>query len=125
LYERYREGALVYREPLCGLGNIEADRTGIAGQALKDIEVLLLPTTTTAVPAIRDAGVNPQALSPQNTVFANYYGLPAISVPCGFDRNGLPLGLQIMGKPWDEAAVLHLAYRNETAASWKTKHPDV
>jgi aspartyl-tRNA(Asn)/glutamyl-tRNA(Gln) amidotransferase subunit A len=112
-----------FANPEGGLGNIHADRKGIAGQTFKDIDVLLLPTTTTTVPAIRDAGVNPQALSPQNTVFANYYGLPTISVPCGLDRNGLPLGLQIVGKPWDEATVLRLAYRYETTTGWKTKHP--
>src|SRR5438445_3279254 len=105
-----------------GLGNIEADRKSIAGQTFEDIDVLLLPTTTTTVPTTRDAGVDPQALSPQNTVFANYYGLPAISVPCGFDSDGLPLGLQMVGKPWDEATVLRLAYRYETT-SWKTKPP--
>ncbi len=115
--------AVPFGNPGGGLGNIEADRKNIAGQAFKDIDILLLPTTTTTVPAIRDAGANPQALSPQNTVFANYYGLPAISVPCGFDSNHLPLGLQMVGRPWDEATVLRLAYRYETTTSWKTKHP--
>lgn len=117
--------AVPFGNPAGGLGNIEADRKSIAGQTFKEIDVLLLPTTTTTVPAIRDAGVNPQVLSPQNTVFANYYGLPAISVPCGFDSNDLPLGLQMVGKPWDEATVLRLAYRYETTTRWKTKHPDV
>jgi aspartyl-tRNA(Asn)/glutamyl-tRNA(Gln) amidotransferase subunit A len=117
--------AVPFSNPGGGLANIEADRKSIAGQAFKDIDVLLLPTTTTTVPAINDAGVNPQALSPQNTVFANYYGLPAISVPCGFDRSGLPLGLQIVGKPWDEATVLHLAYRYEQQHFGKPKHPEV
>src|SRR6266851_4326983 len=65
----------------------------------------------------------PQALSPKNTVFANYYGLPAMSIPSGFDSNGLPLGLQMVGKPWDEATVLCLEYRYETTTSWRTKHP--
>ncbi|HEX9311042.1 MAG TPA: amidase family protein, partial [Gemmatimonadaceae bacterium] len=83
----------------------------IAGRTFKDIDVLLLPTTTSTVPTIKEAGTDPQALSAENTVFANYYGVPAISVPCGFDKNGLPLGLQIVAKPWDEASVLHLAYR--------------
>ncbi len=98
-----------------GIANIESDRKTIASQAFKDIDLLLLPTTTTTVPTIRDAGINPQALSPENTAFANYYGLPAISVLCGFDANGLPLGLQIVGKPWDERAVLHLAYQYQAA----------
>jgi aspartyl-tRNA(Asn)/glutamyl-tRNA(Gln) amidotransferase subunit A len=117
--------AVPFRHPSGDLSTIEADRKAIAGRTFKDIDVLLLPTTTSTVPAIRDAGANPQALSSQNTVSANYYGLPAISVPCGFDRNGLPLGLQIVGKPWDEATVLYLAYRYETATGWTAKHPAV
>ena len=42
---------------------------------------------------------NPQALSPAFTAFANDFGLPAISVPCGFDDNGVPIGIQFVGKP--------------------------
>jgi aspartyl-tRNA(Asn)/glutamyl-tRNA(Gln) amidotransferase subunit A len=120
-----RNVAVPFRNPDMGLGNIEADRKAIAGRTFKDIDVLLLPTTKGTTPTVKVAVANPQALSPENTVFANYYGLPAISVPCGFDSTGLPLGLQIVGKPWDEATVLHVAYRYETTASWKTKHPDV
>jgi aspartyl-tRNA(Asn)/glutamyl-tRNA(Gln) amidotransferase subunit A len=114
-----------FRNPNESLNNILADRKVISGQTFKDIDVLLLPTTTTAVPAIKDASANPLALSPENTAFANYYGLPVISVPCGFDSNGLPLGLQIVGKPWDEGAVLHLAYLYETKTPWKAKHPHI
>ena len=106
-----RSVAVPFYNPRIGLGNIEADRKAIACQAFKDIDVLLLPTTTTTVPAIKDVGTNALALSPENTIFANYYGLPALSVPCGFDSTGLPLGLQIVGKPWDEASVLDMAYR--------------
>jgi aspartyl-tRNA(Asn)/glutamyl-tRNA(Gln) amidotransferase subunit A len=106
-----------------GISNIEADRKAIAGQAFKDIDVLLLPTTATTVPTIEAAGANPQALSPENTAFANYYGLPAISVLCGFDANGLPLGLQIVGKPWDESAVLRLAYEYQVATDRLRKYP--
>ncbi len=105
--------AVPFRDPASGLDNIAADRKAIAGRTFKDIDVLLLPTTATTVPTIKEAGTDPQALSAENTVFANYYGLPAISVPCGFDKNGLPLGLQIVGKPWDEASVLHLVYRDD------------
>ena len=75
-----------------------------------------LPTTTTTVLAVKDAAATPQALSPENTVFANYYGLPAIGIPCGFDSNGLCLGLQTVGKPCGETTLLYLAHRQETAA---------
>jgi aspartyl-tRNA(Asn)/glutamyl-tRNA(Gln) amidotransferase subunit A len=74
-----------------------------------DIDVLILATTTTATPLVKDAIQNPQALSPALTMFANYYGLPAISVPCGLDSRGLPVGLQIVARPGDDAAVLQLA----------------
>ena len=93
------------------LETIKEDRATIAGRAFADIDLLILPTTTTTVPRIEDARGNPQALSPENTLFANYYGLPAISVPCGKDANGLPLGFQIVGKPNDDLSVLQLARR--------------
>jgi aspartyl-tRNA(Asn)/glutamyl-tRNA(Gln) amidotransferase subunit A len=120
-----RRVAVPFRSPNDDIRNIEADRRAVAGQTFKDIDVLLVPTTTTTVPAIKDASGNPLALSPENTVFANYYGLPAISVPCGFDVKGLPLGLQIVGKPWDEDTVLYFASRYQTKTRWNTKHPDV
>lgn len=94
---------------------IEADRKVVIEQFFAAVDVLVLPTTTTPTPAIRDAGANPLALSPNNTFFPNYYGLPAVSVPCGFDSNGLPLGLQIVGKPQGDHAVLRLAHRYQEA----------
>jgi len=56
-------------------------------------------------------------------VFANYFGLPAVSVPCGFDKHGLPIGLQIVGKPWDEGTVLHLARQYEMTVEPLRQHP--
>lgn len=56
---------------------------------------------------------NPLALSAENTMFANYYGLPAISLPMGEDARGLPLGLQIVGRPGDDAMVIEVARKFE------------
>jgi aspartyl-tRNA(Asn)/glutamyl-tRNA(Gln) amidotransferase subunit A len=119
-----KEIAAPFGDPNAGITNIEADRKNIAHQAFRDIDVLLLPTTITTVPTVRDAGANPQALSPENTAFANYYALPAMSLLCGFDINGLPLGLQIVGKPWGENAVLRLAYEYQTSTENLRKFPD-
>jgi len=85
--------------------------------------VLVLPTTVTATLAVNDAVKNELALSPALTMFANYYGLPAVSVPCGFDRHGLPVGLQIVAKPYDDATVLQLAYQYDGAAGVGTRRP--
>lgn len=74
-----------------------------------NVDVLVLPTTAGEVPVAKAAGDDPQALSPQNTFFANYFALPAVSVPCGFDQNGLPVGLQIVGKIGGDRTVLQVA----------------
>ena len=92
--------------PVNDLSKIEADRRRISKEVFCDIDVLLLPTTAGTVPTIEQARQAPQALSVANTMFANYYGLPAISIPSGFDRNGLPSGLQIVGRTWDEPSVV-------------------
>lgn len=82
-----------------GLKNLVQDRTSITRSLFRDIEVLLLPTTTDVPPSIEEVkkSGNPQAISPDNTFFCNYYGLPAISVPCGFSHGGLPVGFQVCG----------------------------
>jgi aspartyl-tRNA(Asn)/glutamyl-tRNA(Gln) amidotransferase subunit A len=103
--------------PFDDLSRIETDRRRITETAFCDIDVFLLPTTVSTVPTVQEARKDSQALSPANTMFANYYGLPAISIPSGFDRNGLPIGLQIVGRPWDDISVLHLGHRFQRAMS--------
>jgi aspartyl-tRNA(Asn)/glutamyl-tRNA(Gln) amidotransferase subunit A len=103
--------------------NIQADRNTVCERFFSNIDVLIMPTTTTTTPTSNSASADPRALSTANTFFANYYGLPAISVPCGFDAHGLPLGLQIVGKPWDEMDVLRLAYHYQKANRWSGQHP--
>ncbi len=61
--------------------------------------------------------------TPQYTWLANLYGGPAVSVPCGFVTEGLPVGLQLMGRPHDDATVLRAAHAYEQAAGWREMHP--
>ncbi|HYS25029.1 MAG TPA: amidase, partial [Vicinamibacterales bacterium] len=98
------------------LRTIDADRAAIGDRVFKDIDVLVLPTTATTVLTVESATGKPQALSAANTMFANYFGLPAISVPCGVDSRGLPVGLQIVGRPSDETTVLRVAREYQKAA---------
>ena len=109
--------------PFGDLHAIESDRKTIADRAFKGIDVMVLPTTATTVLAVRAAIANPQALSPAQTMFANYFGLPAISIPGGFDRRGLPLGLQIVGKPLGEASVLRLARQFQLSSASRDQRP--
>jgi aspartyl-tRNA(Asn)/glutamyl-tRNA(Gln) amidotransferase subunit A len=108
--------------PTTGLRHIERDRQAITHELFAELDVVLLPTTTTTVP-LTTAAANPQSLSSANTVFANYYGLPAMSVPCGFDPNGLPVGLQIVAKPSGDLNVLTVGHQYEETAGWFMKHP--
>jgi aspartyl-tRNA(Asn)/glutamyl-tRNA(Gln) amidotransferase subunit A len=106
------------------LASIEADRAGIAAEAFADVDVILLPTLDSTVPTVAVASTNPQqGVSAETTAFANYYSLPAASVPCGFDRHDMPIGLQIVGKPGDERTVLNVAHRYELAARAASRHP--
>lgn len=104
------------RVPTDDLSNIVSDRRDVIENVFGEIDALLLPTTATTVPRVKDARNSAQALSAENTIFANYYGLPAISVPCSFDTSGLPTGLQIVGKPRNEISVLRLARQFQGAA---------
>ena len=89
--------------------NIEADRQTISARSFREVDVLVLPTTNGSVPTVKKAQGNPLALPAENTMFANYFGLPAISVPSGSDAKGLPLALQIVGRPWEDGTVLDVA----------------
>ena len=106
-----------------GTCDIDADRRAVADRHFQDIDILLLPMGPKATPPINEADKNPMALSAEYTMFANYFGLPAVSVPCGFDRRGLPLGLQIVGRPWDDESVLQVAYRYQNASGWTERRP--
>ena len=103
---------------------IEADRQTVSHTLFQQSDVLLLPTTTDLTPTIAEATVaGPQAVSSDNTFFCNYFGLPAISIPCGLSTNGLPLGLQIVGPQWGEGSVLAIAHAFQKATAWHIKHP--
>jgi aspartyl-tRNA(Asn)/glutamyl-tRNA(Gln) amidotransferase subunit A len=103
--------------------DLEAARRGIAHR-FADVDVLITPTMPMPAPAIADLKSDPEALRPaelkllRNTRPFNVWGLPAISVPCGFTQRGLPIGLQIAGPPWREDLVLRLAHAYEQSTAW-------
>jgi Asp-tRNA(Asn)/Glu-tRNA(Gln) amidotransferase A subunit family amidase len=94
------------------------------GQIFAEVDVLVTPTMPMSAPAIADLKSDPDALRPaelrllRNTRPFNVWGLPAISVPCGFTQSGLPIGLQIAGPHWREDLVLRLAHAYEQATAW-------
>jgi len=89
-----------------------------------EVDLLVVPTTPMPAPTIAELRTDPGALRPaelkllRNTRPFNVWGLPAISVPCGFTQSGLPIGLQVAGPHWREDLVLRLAYAYEQATAW-------
>ena len=59
------------------------------------------------------------------TIPGNLSGIPGVSVPCGFSPTGLPIGLQVLGRPLDEARVLRAAYAYEQATTWRSRRPEL
>jgi len=99
--------------------------------AFHNVDVLVMPTTTVPARPIEEdpseSATVSLAMSTELTRFTNPFnltGMPAMSVPCGFTRGGLPVGLQIVGKPFDEAAVLRVGHAYEQATEWHLKRPN-
>ena len=93
------------------------------GAAFTEVDVLVTPSTPIPAPTIAELKADPEALRPaelkllRNTRPFNVWGLPAISVPCGFAESGMPIGLQIAGPHWREDVVLRLACQYEQATA--------
>ncbi len=94
------------------------------------VDLLLTPTLpTVAFPIgtssvkIEGQKINVVSLLTQFTRPFNLNGFPAITVPCGFSENQLPIGLQIIGRPFDEETLLRVAYAYEQATEWHLKRP--
>jgi len=101
------------------------------GRVFEKVDVLVTPTTPVAAPAIVELKQNLDLLRPRELLLlrnsrpANMWGLPAISVPCGFTAAGLPIGLQIIGPHWREDRVIQIAYAYEQATTWLKQRADL
>ena len=89
-------------------------------------DLLLMPTTPVAAPPIEGPdAVELARLLTRYTAPFNLTGLPALSLPCGFTSEGLPIGLQIIGPHWGEARLLHAGYAYEQATDWHIRKPTI
>jgi aspartyl-tRNA(Asn)/glutamyl-tRNA(Gln) amidotransferase subunit A len=95
------------------------------GEVFESVDLLVTPTNMRPPQTIAAALANvpEEGSMVRNTLPFNVYGLPTISVPCGFTRSGLPIGLQITGPRLGEARVLALAHAYEQATDWHTREP--
>ncbi|HET7875411.1 MAG TPA: amidase [Methylomirabilota bacterium] len=101
-------------------------------EVFREADVLVAPVIPEPAPLLSAATEGPvEELLARTGRFSrltrpfNGLGLPALSVPCGFSRAGLPLGFQIAGRPFDEATVLRVGHAYERAAGWHARRPRV
>ncbi len=93
--------------------------------AFQEVDALLSPTSPVPAFKLGEKSADPLAmyLTDIYTISVNLAGLPGLSVPCGFTAAGLPVGLQLIGRPFDESGLLTIARSYEHAHEWHTKHP--
>jgi aspartyl-tRNA(Asn)/glutamyl-tRNA(Gln) amidotransferase subunit A len=100
-------------------------------EAFQNVDAIVSPTVPVPAPVLgaesvhidgEEIGVRPAIVG--HTRPANFTGLPAISIPCGFTRDGLPVGLQLIGRAFDEATLLRIAFSYERENDWRARHPE-
>jgi aspartyl-tRNA(Asn)/glutamyl-tRNA(Gln) amidotransferase subunit A len=93
-------------------------------QLFEDIDLILTPTSPIVAPRFpQDSPLPMQNLLVRNTGSFNTSGVPVISVPCGFSNEGMPIGMSLAGRDWDEALVLRAAHTYQQATDWHTRRP--
>lgn len=92
----------------------------------EEYDVLILPTTPIVAPVLEgENAVERARLLTRLTSPFNITGLPALSVPCGFSSEGLPIGLQIASRAWNESGVLRIGYAYQQATEWHKTKPSI
>ena len=96
--------------------------------SFRDVDVVVLPTRRRSPRLIDDARKREQSDKPrnpelENTSQFNYYGIPALSIPCGFTANGLPIGLTLAGPRFSEGRLLALAHAYQQQTDFHQRRP--
>ena len=122
---RFRVGALMSAADYLQAQRVRSLARREFAEVMSEVDLLVTPTMTQ--PAAAFEGYDPSSTVSGRSFTApfNVTGLPAISVPCGFTDSGLPIGMQIAGKPFDEPGVLQAAYTYQQHARWYEQRPPV
>ena len=90
----------------------------------EEVDLLALPGCDRTAPRMADDGALLEPLSPRNynSPF-NLAGTPALTLPCGFDERGLPVGLQLAGRSWEETTLLRVGAHYQDATDWHLRRP--
>ena len=109
-------------------GKAQAVRTLVCGdfdEAFKEVDVIVTPATPTPAFKLGEKSEDPlqMYLSDIFTISVNLAGLPAIALPCGLSKGGLPIGMQLIGRAFEEETILRAAHAYEHSTQWHLKRP--
>jgi aspartyl-tRNA(Asn)/glutamyl-tRNA(Gln) amidotransferase subunit A len=94
-------------------------------RVFENVDVLVLPTKRDTAPTLAATVDESYKRPASNTSAFNRFGTPAISIPCGFSEDSLPIGLQIVGPAFGESRVLAVAHAYQQATDWHSRHPNL
>ena len=127
---RLEEGAMNPAVTYIAAQRARSEFNRAISDAMKTYDILLAPSTAAPAPKIGEdivevAGQTEHklALMPRLTRPHNICGIPTVSVPCGFSSDGLPIGMQLAARPFEDAQALQVAYAYEQATEWHTRRP--
>ncbi len=129
---RLEEGAMNPAVTYIAAQRARSEFNHAIAESMKTYDILLAPATAAPAPKIGEDIVevggqteHKLALMPRLTRPHNICGIPTVSVPCGFSSDGLPIGLQLAARPFEDALALQVAYAYEQATDWHTRRPPV
>jgi aspartyl-tRNA(Asn)/glutamyl-tRNA(Gln) amidotransferase subunit A len=123
--ERILTGALVSASEYTQAQRIRATICRETAEVLRDVDVLATPTTPKPATPFSVAQDPELGFPRSNMPPFNLTGLPTLALPCGFSASGLPLSLQLAGRPFEEGTVLRVGHAYERATAWHTRRPPV
>lgn len=130
LIERLEAGAKVSAVDYLRSFDAQKQVRGEFDAAFARVDAILAPTVPITAPRIdeRKVRIGEEEETVRSALIrlnrpANFAGLPAISIPCGFTRDGLPIGLQVIGRAFEEARVFQIAFAYEQANDWQMRRP--
>jgi aspartyl-tRNA(Asn)/glutamyl-tRNA(Gln) amidotransferase subunit A len=131
LRKRLRKGLAISDESLSvALAARDALRGDFLSRYLGEATVALLPVMPIRTPGVEEVDTGSAKFNPRTlyalsrfTRFVNYFGLPALAVPAGFDSRGMPVGLQIVGRPGSDALLLEIGVRLQARTDWHGRVP--
>ncbi len=110
---------VAYIETLKRIREVRRDIRAVFAQ----VDLVVLPTMREPAPLIAETIEETHRRPPSNTSAFNHYGTPALTLPCGFSKEGLPIGLQIAGAAYREGVVLGLAFAYQESTDWGRRIP--